>query len=97
MEDFEHVAAELTADPEVERSQMMGHPALKIRGRMFAIGFGDDLVVKLGRETVDEMVAAHDARPFDPSGRNRPMRDWAQVPPGDDWIELAEDAKAAVA
>jgi TfoX/Sxy family transcriptional regulator of competence genes len=94
MEDFEALAGEVMADPEVERSQMMGHPALKTRGKMFAISFGDDLVVKLGRQTVDAMVAAGDARPFDPGGRGRPMRDWAQVPASEQWVALAEEAKA---
>ena len=88
------LAAEVMADPEVERTQMMGHPALKTRGKMFAISFGDDLVVKLGRQVVDAMIAAGEAKPFDPGGNGRPMRDWAQVPPSEDWVELAEDAKA---
>jgi hypothetical protein len=91
--DFAYLLDQLCADPEVERSQMMGHAAAKTRGKLFAMSFDDDLVVKVGRERVDAMIAASEAQPFDPGGMNRPMKDWAQVPPGDDWLALAEEAK----
>jgi hypothetical protein len=42
----------------------------------------------------EEDAAGGRARPFDPSGRGRPIKDWAQVPePDGDWLGLAEDAK----
>jgi hypothetical protein len=91
---FDRLIDELCADPEVERSQMMGHPIAKLRGNMFAIGLGDDLVLKLGAERVDELIAAGEAGPFYPGGGDRRWKDWAQVPPpDDDWLELAEEAK----
>jgi hypothetical protein len=91
---FDRLIDELCADPEVERAQMMGHPVAKARGSLFAIGLGDDLVLKLGAERVDELIAAGKASPFYPGGKNRRWREWAQLPPPDDgWLELAEEAK----
>jgi hypothetical protein len=57
-----------------------------------------ELLVKLGRERVDELIAAGRAREFDPSGAGRPMKDWALVPePTEDWLALADEARAFVA
>jgi hypothetical protein len=94
---YRAVVHELRADPEVREALMMGMPSLKRGSRMFG-GFRDgELLVKLGRERVAELVAAGRARPFDPSGGGRPMQDWALVgEPVDDWLELADEARAGV-
>jgi TfoX/Sxy family transcriptional regulator of competence genes len=97
-EAYRAVVEELIADPMVSDAKMMGMPALKYGSKMFGGAFEDDLVVKLGRERVEELIEAGRARSFDPSGRGRPMKDWALVgPPTDDWLELAEEAKEALA
>jgi TfoX/Sxy family transcriptional regulator of competence genes len=97
-EGYRHVVHELQADPDVKEALMMGMPSLKRGSKMFG-GFRDgELLVKIGRERVDELVAAGRARPFDPSGAGRPMKDWALVgEPVDDWLALADEARAAVA
>jgi hypothetical protein len=88
------VVHELTADAAVVETKMMGMPSLKLGSKLFAGSRDQSLVVKIGRERVDELVAADSASPFDPSGRGRPMKDWAVIAPGDgDWIALAEEAK----
>jgi len=94
---YEAVVEELCADPAVERTQMMGMPSVKLAGKLFAGVWDGDLVVKLGRTRVEELVAAGRAAAFDPSGRGRPMKDWALVPePADDWLALAEEARDGV-
>jgi TfoX/Sxy family transcriptional regulator of competence genes len=97
-EAYRRVVEELRADPEVSEALMMGMPSLKRGSKMFG-GYRDgELLVKVGRERVDELVAAGRARPFDPSGAGRPMKDWALVPePDDDWLALADEARAFVA
>jgi Mlc titration factor MtfA (ptsG expression regulator) len=97
-EGYRSVVHELRADPEVSEGQMMGMPCLKRGSKMFG-GFRDgELVVKLGRERVDELVASGRATPFDPSGAGRPMKDWAVVgEPVEDWLALADEARQAVA
>lgn len=57
--------------------------------------------MKLGTERVAELVAEGLATEFDPMG-GRPMKAWAQLPPGDGdpaigWIAYAEEAKGFVA
>jgi hypothetical protein len=95
---YREVVDELKADPEVSEALMMGRPSLKRGSKMFGGFRAGELLVKLGRERVDELVAAGRARPFDPSGAGRPMKDWALVgEPTDDWLALADEARAFVA
>ena len=97
---FDEVLEALQADPAVRRGMTFGHRAAKIGRKVFACDADGDLVVKLGRERVDELVNAGRAVRFDPMG-GRPMRDWAQVPAPDGdvrpWVALAEEAKLLVA
>jgi hypothetical protein len=37
------------------------------------------LVVKIGRERVQELIESRRARPLDPSGRDRPMKGWGSA------------------
>ena len=95
---YREVVDALCADPEVIEGKMMGMPSLKAGRSMFGGTFDGHLVVKLGRERVAALIAGGRAEPFDPSGRGRPMKDWAQVPePADDWLALAAEARALVA
>ena len=95
---YRAVVHELCADPAVEETKMMGMPSLKRARKLFGGLRGERLLVKLGRERVDELIGAGRATPFDPSGRGRPMKDWALIGPSDgDWLALAEEAKAASA
>jgi hypothetical protein len=92
---YRAVVHELLADPTVSEGQMMGMPALKVGSEIFGGEFDGDLVLKLGRDRVAELVEAERASEFDPSGQGQAMTDWARLPaPYEDWLELAEDAKA---
>jgi hypothetical protein len=92
---YRAVVHELLADPAVSEGQMTGRPALKVGSEIFGGEFDGDLVLKLGRDRVAELIEAERASEFDPSGEGRAMTDWARVPaPYEDWLELAEDAKA---
>ena len=59
---------------------------------------GDELVVKLPRERVDDLVAARTASRFAPRRDGRLMREWASVPAehGATWEPLADEARAFV-
>jgi hypothetical protein len=92
-EAYRRVVDELRADPEIVETKMMGMPSLKREGKLFAGYREEALVVKVGRERANELIEAGRAAPFDPSGRGRPMKDWALVPlPDEDWTALAEEA-----
>jgi len=84
----------LLEDPGVSETKMMGMPALRFGRGLFGGRSGDDLVLKIGRERAAELIAQGRGRPFDPSGRDRPMKDWVLLgEPSDDWAALAEEAK----
>ncbi|MFL5826342.1 MAG: TfoX/Sxy family protein [Thermoleophilaceae bacterium] len=91
---YREVVDALRADPDVEETKMMGMPSLKTRGKLFAGLHNDGLAVKVGRARAGELIENGEAQPFDPSGRGRPMKDWAHIPqPGDNWLALADEAK----
>src|SRR5262249_23281985 len=62
------------------RSTMMGFPCLRLDGAFFAScdHRSGDLVVKLNRVRVQDLVSSGRALPFAPNGRV--FREWAAVP-----------------
>jgi hypothetical protein len=95
---YETVAQAVEHDPPSERDRGFGAGALKINGKIFAMLVDENLVVKLPRGRVEELVDAGEGAPFDP-GHGRVMREWVTVPPaaGLQWIPLSEEARAFVA
>ena len=93
-ERFERIAARHLAEPSVERGTGFGSsPGLKVGGKIFAMLVKEELVVKLPRTRVDELVASDTGARFDP-GHGRLMKEWASVPAdgGEDWNALAAEA-----
>jgi hypothetical protein len=82
----------------VELSQLFGKPALKINGKAFACFFKECMVFKIAGETHAAALGLKKSRLFDPSGANRPMKEWVQVTfdNKDQWPALAKEAMAYV-
>jgi len=74
-----------------------GSDALKAGTKIFAMLTRDDLVLKLPRARVAELLASGEGRPFD-AGKGTPMKEWVVVVDEDPriWRELAEEAFAFV-
>jgi hypothetical protein len=74
-----------------------GSDALKAGTSIFAMLTGEELVVKLPRVRVTELVARGEGRPFD-AGKGTPMKEWVVVVDDDldTWRELADEAFAFV-
>jgi hypothetical protein len=91
---FEVLAEELVASSPTQRTKMMGMPSLKANGKMFAGLWGQNLVFKLADPAHGEAMAIKGAHLFDPSGQNRPMKEWVAVPVAASrrWPELAKAA-----
>ena len=78
---------------------MFGKPALKDEaGKAFACLLGGEIAFRLGRDSPAHSAALGlpGAHLFDPSGKDRPMKDWVSVPPehAGRWPEFAELALA---
>jgi hypothetical protein len=84
--------------PSSRKAAGFGASALKVDGKIFAMLSDGDLVVKLARRRVDELVASGIGKPFD-AGRGRVMKEWVAIPPdhGGEWTGLAEEARRFVA
>jgi TfoX/Sxy family transcriptional regulator of competence genes len=70
---------------------------LRVSGKIFAMLVRGELVVKLPRDRVEELVEAGAARRFD-AGKGRPMKEWASVPASASrrWRGLVEEARTFV-
>ncbi|HYM19425.1 MAG TPA: hypothetical protein VEW28_00300 [Candidatus Kapabacteria bacterium] len=64
-----------------EASRMFGMPCYKVKGKAFFGLYNNDVVFKLTGDPHKEALALKGAKLFDPSGMNRPMKQWVQVPP----------------
>ena len=77
-----------------EQSQMFGKPCFKVQSKAFMCFYNGDMVFKLADKAHQEALSLDGSHLFDPSGKNRPMKEWVQVP--DAYQELWEKfAKAA--
>ena len=84
--------------PSATKGRSFGASALKADGKIIAMLAAGELVVKLPRRRVDELVASGTGRPFDP-GHGRVMKEWVAVNPREAgvWGELAREAREYVA
>lgn len=61
--------------------QMFGKPCLKTNNQAFAAFQNGRMIFKLGEENIPELKEKFSgSENWDPSGKNRPMKDWLQVP-----------------
>jgi TfoX/Sxy family transcriptional regulator of competence genes len=81
-ETFERLSARFTDLPEVSSGTGFGSsPGLRVGGKIFAMLVRDQLVVKLPKIRVDELVASGTAERFD-RGNGQLMKEWAATSTG---------------
>jgi hypothetical protein len=87
------------ASPATERREgnRFGASGLKVNGKIFAMVSNGQIVFKLPRARVSELVASGVGAHFD-AGRGRVMREWIGIDPDADadWRGLAGEALAFV-
>src|SRR5438046_3159503 len=60
----------------VEKGWGSANISLKVRGKIFAMTIGGDLVLKLPKESIDELVEQRRGTRFDPRKNGRVMKEW---------------------
>lgn len=79
---------------------LFGSRSLTYEGRAFATFRRERMAVKLMAGTASHAAALtlDGARPFDPSGKGRAMKDWVEIPAAhaDTWSRFAIDALDAM-
>lgn len=80
--------------PDSVESQMFGKPCFKINKKAFVCFFKNEMVFKLNGKAHQEALSLDGSQLFDPSGKNRPMKEWVQVPFDykDKWKNFTEKA-----
>lgn len=75
-------------------SQLFGKPCFKINGKPFIAFFENCMIFKLTGDPHRETLSLDGTQLFDPSKKNRPMKEWVQVPflYSDKWAKLAINA-----
>ena len=77
---YETIADSLAERSGAEKSKMFGMPTLKIHSKAFCGLFGNEMVFKLSGDEHKKALALVGAKLFDPSGMNRPMKEWVVIP-----------------
>ncbi len=95
-ERYEDLVDEFLAEDGVTRPRGgsgFGRGAMRYRRKIFAMLVRGQLVVKLPRQRVDELVAAGHGRRFD-ANKGTPMKEWFSLDPGSAlaWPALAREA-----
>jgi TfoX/Sxy family transcriptional regulator of competence genes len=100
---FERLVSRFSSNPSVTlptvgKGGRFGASGLKVDGKLFAMISKGELVLKLPRERVDELIASGKGDRFDP-GHGRLMKEWVTIAPRHvrSWPKLADEALEFVA
>jgi hypothetical protein len=95
---FHEMSATALTRPDVVTGTMMGFPCLRVAGAFFAScdHRTGDLIVKLPRDRVAQLIEDGVGKPFAPAGRT--FREWVLIDDRDEtrWAELIDEAHAFV-
>jgi hypothetical protein len=95
---FAPVVEAFADDPYVTcHEKVLSSKPLKVRGKIFAIPGNGDLVLKLPKHVVDELVSTGQGTRFDP-GHGRLMKEWVvlTIESRKLWVALARQARTFV-
>lgn len=91
---FWQVADPLLTRSDIKKGTMMGFPCLRVDGQFFASIHKDtgDMVIKLPKDRVTELIEAGAASAFAPNGRT--FKEWALIDEIDEskWREYLDEA-----
>lgn len=91
---FNQLGTRFGADPRVSQGTGFGKsPGLRVGSKIFAMLIKGELVLKLPKERVDQIIALGGGARFDP-GHGRLMKEWVTIPASHsrEWKKLASEA-----
>ena len=91
---FQTIHEQLGGEDGVSAGQLFGKMCLKVNGKAFMALHLETLAFKLTGPEHARALALTGARLWDPSGKNRPMKEWVAVPASAHtvFLELAQSA-----
>lgn len=93
---FAPVVAAFAGDERVLLGKIFVATGLQVNSKFFAFARRGQMVVKLPRERVRELIASGAGEPFD-RGQGKPLPEWATIPHGGaDWVAIAQEARRFV-
>lgn len=93
---FAPVAKAFAKDRNVTAGLMMASYGLKVKGKIFAMLVRGQLVVKLPKHRIDEMIEDGKGQRFDP-GHGRLMKEWVVIfAKKESWVGIAQEAHSFV-
>ncbi|HZQ35145.1 MAG TPA: hypothetical protein VFD32_04375 [Dehalococcoidia bacterium] len=93
---FAPVVTAFAGDERVRVGKIFVSTGLQAGGKFFAFVRKGQMVVKLPRERVRELIASGAGEPFD-RGKGTPLPEWVVIPPGRaDWVAIAREARRFV-
>ena len=91
---FDEIANSLLEAPDITKGKMFGSETLKINNKVFAMLVKGDLVTKLSKPRVSELLAQKTGEIFDPGHGNK-MTEWIRFSENQvhwkEWIQEARD------
>lgn len=92
---FWDLATPMLSGGDADEGTLMGFPCLRVKGQFFATcdRRTGELIVKLPKERVGELIEQGSGRPFAPAGRT--FSEWVLVPERDEeqWLALMAEAR----
>ena len=92
---FDQIARDLALRYDgVSTGKIFGTPCIKTHGKAFAAFSEDAIALKLASDDHRVALALDGARLWDPSGKQRPMKEWVHIPfeNAHAWTNTAEQA-----
>jgi hypothetical protein len=88
---FAPVVDAFAKDRDISYGKLFASMGLKVNGKIFAMLVKGELVTKLPRARVDELVRRGKGEYFDP-GHGRLMKEWVVLRGTEGWVDLAREA-----
>ena len=95
IDEYQKLLTTLTSIEGVSASQMFGKPCLKIHGKAFVAQHKETVAFKLTGSHHQQALSIPNAALWDPSGKERPMKEWVALPASAS-KRFADFAKAAM-